>query len=110
MTCGSACLARAKTQCPPSSDGTQKPRQTCSVQLTGTDGARLVARFERAVTRELEHVLRSPERWPVVRERYRQKVFAGPFPYVLIYRVEAGAVFLVAVAHQRRRPGHWTSR
>jgi plasmid stabilization system protein ParE len=74
------------------------------------DGARLVARFERAVTRELERVLRAPERWPVVRERYRQKVFAGPFPHVLIYRVEGGTVFLVAVAHQRRRPGHWTGR
>ena len=74
------------------------------------DGARLVARFERAVGRELEHVARAPERWPVVRERYRQKVFAGPFPYALIYRVEDGTVFLVAVAHQRRRPGHWTGR
>lgn len=74
------------------------------------DGVLLVARFERAVTRELEQVARSPERWPVIRGHYRQKVFAGPFPYVLIYRVAAGAVFVVAVAHQRRRPGHWAGR
>lgn len=74
------------------------------------DGARLVSRFEQAVIREFEHVARAPERWPVVRGRYRQKLFAGPFPYALIYRVEAGAVFLVAVAHQHRRPGHWAGR
>jgi plasmid stabilization system protein ParE len=74
------------------------------------DGPRLVARFERAVMRELGQVIRAPERWPIVRGLYRQKLFAGPFPYALIYRVEAGAVFLVALAHQRRRPGHWTGR
>jgi len=74
------------------------------------DGATLVARFEGAVVRELEHVARAPERWPVVRAQYRQKVFAGPFPYVLIYRLAAGRAFIVAVAHQRRRPGHWAGR
>lgn len=74
------------------------------------DGAALAARFERAVTRELEHVARAPERWPVIRGHYRQKVFVGPFPYLLIYRVAAGVVIVVAVAHQHRRPGHWAGR
>jgi plasmid stabilization system protein ParE len=74
------------------------------------DGALLAARFERAMARELEHVARAPERWPVIRQQYRQKVFASPFPYVLIYRIAAGVVIVIAVAHQRRRPGHWADR
>jgi hypothetical protein len=86
------------------------PKRAADWYRSQDDGSRLVARFERAVIRELEHVARAPERWPVVRGRYRQKLFAGPFPYALIYRVETGAVFLVALAHQRRRPGHWAGR
>jgi plasmid stabilization system protein ParE len=70
--------------------------------------ALLLASNERP--REVEHVARAPERWPVVRGHYRQKVFTGPFPYVLIYRTQAEVVFVVAVAHQRRRPGYWVGR
>lgn len=32
------------------------------------------------------------------------------FPYALIYAIEAGSVVIVAVAHQRRRPGFWQDR
>jgi plasmid stabilization system protein ParE len=74
------------------------------------DGPHLLARFERAVTREVEHVSRAPERWPVARGLHRQKVFVGSFPYALIYRAQAQTVFIVAVAHQRRRPGYWRDR
>jgi plasmid stabilization system protein ParE len=74
------------------------------------DGPRLVARLARAVSREIGHVSRAPERWPVVRGRFRQKVFGGPFPFAMIYRLEAGVVFIVAVAHQRRRPDYWAGR
>jgi hypothetical protein len=29
---------------------------------------------------------------------------------LLIYRVAAGVVIVVAIAHQHRRPGHWAGR
>jgi plasmid stabilization system protein ParE len=74
------------------------------------DDPKLLARFERAVSREVEQVARAPERWPIARGTYRHKVFVGPFPYALIYRVHADAVFIVAVAHQRRLPGYWLGR
>ena len=32
------------------------------------------------------------------------------FPFSLIYSVEVGAVLIVAVAHQRRRPDYWRNR
>jgi toxin ParE1/3/4 len=32
------------------------------------------------------------------------------FPFSLIYSVEIDAILIVAVAHQRRRPGYWRDR
>ena len=32
------------------------------------------------------------------------------FPYGLLYRVESDQIFIVAVAHLRRRPGYWRGR
>lgn len=38
-------------------------------------------------------------RWPLRR-----------FPYHLIYRADEGALVVLAVAHQRRRPRYWSGR
>jgi plasmid stabilization system protein ParE len=32
------------------------------------------------------------------------------FPYYLIYRAEPETLLILAVAHQRRRPGYWEER
>lgn len=32
------------------------------------------------------------------------------YPYHLIYRLTAGTLIVVALAHQRRRPNYWTER
>lgn len=32
------------------------------------------------------------------------------FPYFLIYRAEPNTLLILAVAHQRRRPGYWKER
>lgn len=32
------------------------------------------------------------------------------FPHSLIYTIEASRIWVVAVAHQRRRPGYWRGR
>ena len=32
------------------------------------------------------------------------------FPFTLIYTVEEDSIVIVAVAHQKRRPGYWRSR
>ena len=40
----------------------------------------------------------------------RRRVLIARFPYSVIYRHEADSVVIVAVAHQRRRPGYWRQR
>jgi plasmid stabilization system protein ParE len=42
-------------------------------------------------------------------KRARMLMFRS-FPYKLIYRIGADTVTVVAVAHQRRRPGYWRQR
>ena len=32
------------------------------------------------------------------------------FPYRVIYRVDRDVLFVLAVAHERRRPGYWSGR
>jgi toxin ParE1/3/4 len=32
------------------------------------------------------------------------------FPYSLIYRIEGDELRVIALAHQRRRPGYWSTR
>lgn len=32
------------------------------------------------------------------------------FPFILIYSVEVDEILVVAVAHQKRRPGYWRDR
>lgn len=39
----------------------------------------------------------------------RGRLVSG-FPFRIIYRENDGELLVVAVAHQRRRPGYWTGR
>lgn len=39
-----------------------------------------------------------------------RKLVIKRFPYSVIYRREELSIYVVAVAHHRRRPGYWKSR
>jgi plasmid stabilization system protein ParE len=62
---------------------------------------------------EIDHavdaILEAPDRWPSHTDDTRRYV-CRTFPYTLIYFVEDEIVFVVAVAHERRRPGYWRDR
>lgn len=51
----------------------------------------------------------APLRWAEFEAGYRRTMLPG-FPYWVIYRVEGEVVTVVAVVHQRRRPGVWRVR
>lgn len=79
-------------------------------------------RFSAEVRALLGRILESPSQFPehgllAVPTRLqtlffsvRRAVLPGVFPYVLFYHVRAGCVVILAVAHQRRRPGYWAHR
>jgi len=54
-------------------------------------------------------IVKYPEAAPVVRGKVRA-IAVEPFPYRLLYAVTGNNVFIVAVAHQHRRPFYWSKR
>jgi plasmid stabilization system protein ParE len=67
------------------------------------------AGFEAAVEVALRAIGHAPERWTFCDDRHR---FYGlrRYPYSIIYRVEAGDILVVTIAHSRRSASYWQSR
>lgn len=65
--------------------------------------------FAAEVERTIALVREFPEAGSQVGTR-RRRVLVARFPYSIVYRQDPDAVVIVAVAHQRRRPGYWRRR
>ena len=62
------------------------------------------------VWRGIEQILENPPACPLVSANVRRKVLQR-FPFNLMYRIEDnGALLILAVMHQQRRPGYWQGR
>lgn len=54
-------------------------------------------------------IRRHPASGEALSATLRRKVLLG-FPYTLIYSREPDLIFIIAVAHHKRRPGYWRKR
>ncbi len=67
----------------------------------------------RAFTTEISWAIRviqeSPTRWKR-HIKNTHKFELNHFPFSIIYRINEDSIEIVAVAHQRRRPGYWRKR
>lgn len=54
-------------------------------------------------------ICEAPYAWPETVKGTR-KFVVQEFPYVLQYRVQGTVILIVAVSHQKRRPGYWKDR
>lgn len=70
---------------------------------------RLGIEFLDDVQRAVDRLRDNPKSGEVVVNELRRGLLSR-FPFFLIYAVEAEAVLIVAVAHQRRRPYYWKGR
>lgn len=66
-------------------------------------------RYVEAVEAALSRVTDAPDRWPQAPGGTR-RVTVRRFPYIIYYMHLSDAVFVVAVAPQRRRPRYWITR
>jgi hypothetical protein len=64
--------------------------------------------FLRVVRATVEEIAEAPERWP--HGPHARKRVLGRFPFTIHYRFDAREIVIMAVAHQRRRPGYWSRR
>jgi plasmid stabilization system protein ParE len=81
--------------------------QSVEFYETRLDGLGL--RFLTAVEQAADRISVSPEAGAPLAGGFRKRIVPG-FPYSVIYRVWEEYVYLVAVAHQHRRPDYWRHR
>jgi len=51
----------------------------------------------------------NPDLWPKWTDSERKYVYPR-FPFNIIYRVNSAKIEIIAVAHQKRKPGYWKKR
>jgi plasmid stabilization system protein ParE len=66
-------------------------------------------RFREEVRMAAKRIAKYPEAWSVERGEIR-KCLLHKFPYKLLYSVEQDHIFIIAVAHQHRKPDYWIER
>jgi toxin ParE1/3/4 len=66
-------------------------------------------RFYREVQRAENRIAKFPESGRQMSPDLRQLPLRA-FPFSLIYSIEKDGLVILAVAHQRRRPGYWLRR
>ena len=69
----------------------------------------LGSRFRDHVWGAVNFLRRFPLAAPVLDDGVRKYV-VRKFPYNLLYSVEDDYIFILAVAHHKRRPGYWIDR
>ena len=65
--------------------------------------------FLAAVGEAVKEALANPEAFQLVGDEVRHKLIRR-FPYSLLNVIEADRIRVLAVAHQKRRPGYWRHR
>src|SRR5438552_12245182 len=65
--------------------------------------------FAHAVDNAVSQIVEAPTRYPMAEHQTRKFVLQR-FPFNIFYRPGESETVLVAVAHQKRRPGYWSSR
>jgi len=65
--------------------------------------------FAQEVEAAVSRLAEAPMRYPAA-EHGTRRIVLGRFPYNVFYRVGVEEAVIVAVAHQKRRPGYWSGR
>ena len=70
---------------------------------------RTATRFLAELERAFERIVATPKQWPP-HMRGTRFFKLRRFPYLVVYKESKTAVWVVAVAHGRRKPGYWKKR
>jgi plasmid stabilization system protein ParE len=54
-------------------------------------------------------VTEAPQRWPRIHVKYRRYIMRN-FQFNVVYFILLASIEIIAVAHDRRRPGYWLAR
>ena len=65
--------------------------------------------YLRQLNEALQHIRDAPLRFPRYTENTRRYVFPL-FPYSVIYLIEENVIAIVALPHDKQKPGYWLER
>ena len=65
--------------------------------------------FAHEITDAISCITEAPNRYPLAEHGTRRFVLQR-FPFNIFYRAVASEIVIIAIAHQRRRPGYWHPR
>ena len=65
--------------------------------------------FKDEIKKAIERISKYPKAWPVMDEDIR-KYIMHKFPYSLFYSLEKNHLYIIAIAHQHRKPNYWIDR
>jgi plasmid stabilization system protein ParE len=82
---------------------------TQAVQYYAAITPELGGGFHEEIERLIQEVCHQPDRFLRLSPRAR-RALARKFPYSVVYRDEPDRVWIVAVAHAKRRPSYWRQR
>jgi toxin ParE1/3/4 len=66
--------------------------------------------FYEELNRAIEDLLEFPESSPVIHPIGVRRKVLQRFPYDVLYTVDPDVLYIVAIAHQKRRPDYWLQR
>lgn len=66
--------------------------------------------FTDEVLEALSRISKNPGLYAAVQGAAYRVCHLNRFPYAIIYRLDADAIFVAAIAHQKRRPAYWSQR
>ena len=66
-------------------------------------------RFRDELLLSIDKIVDSPHAWPPYSHGTRRYLLRR-FPFFVVYRVRGEEIEIVAVVHDRRRPGYWERR
>ena len=69
----------------------------------------LAESFQEELERSRQTIARVPLAWPAYLSGTQRYLMKG-FPYFIVYRVVEIRIEIIAVAHERQRPGYWAQR
>ncbi|HVM62588.1 MAG TPA: type II toxin-antitoxin system RelE/ParE family toxin [Verrucomicrobiae bacterium] len=65
--------------------------------------------FSREVEASIQSVRHFPKRWPIRNDGTRRYLLHR-FPYIVVYLLLNDHIWIIALAHCKRRPGYWSVR
>jgi plasmid stabilization system protein ParE len=70
----------------------------------------LGVRFREEIEAAVERIAEQPNRYPIYEATPCRQCPVTVFPYAVYYIEEVDRIWIVALAHQRRKPGYWLRR